>query len=225
MRRFRFHIGTLVILVLLLGVSFAALRESNEIWDSSIFSSTLCMLLISILLAVHRTEKRRAFWLGFALFGSAYLGVSLLPTIESRLITTKALGFLDSKVSRSSPDGLTYFDYDNDGLMDLVVANNSQPTVLSLNKGNGTWQDVVEAGPSNPPDNQARSPWQRLLGTSLKGSSGTTEHFVRIGHSLLAIIVASIGGYIYRRLYASNRQAVEPSAIPAGSTSPDRSGS
>src|SRR5271157_4336516 len=38
MRRFRFHIGTLVILVLLLGFGFAALRESNETWDSSIFS-------------------------------------------------------------------------------------------------------------------------------------------------------------------------------------------
>jgi hypothetical protein len=33
MRRFRFQIGTLVILVLILGIAFAALRESNEIWD------------------------------------------------------------------------------------------------------------------------------------------------------------------------------------------------
>jgi hypothetical protein len=30
MRRLRFHLGTLVIVVLLLGVGFAALRESNE---------------------------------------------------------------------------------------------------------------------------------------------------------------------------------------------------
>ena len=44
MRRFRFHLGTLVILVLLLGVGFAALRESDETWDSSIFSLTLGML-------------------------------------------------------------------------------------------------------------------------------------------------------------------------------------
>ena len=58
------------VLVLLLGVGFAALRESNEIWDSSVFSITLSVLLISILLAIHRAEKRRAFWLGFALFGS-----------------------------------------------------------------------------------------------------------------------------------------------------------
>jgi|BogFormECP12_OM1_1039635.scaffolds.fasta_scaffold128766_1 cbb3-type cytochrome oxidase subunit 3 len=97
MRRFRFHLGTLVILVLLLGVGFAAVRESNETWDSSIFTITLGVLLISILLAIHRTERRRAFWLGFALFGSAYMGFSLAPSIESRLLTTKALAYLDSK--------------------------------------------------------------------------------------------------------------------------------
>ena len=57
MRPFRFHIGTLLILVLILGVGFAALRESNEIWDSSIFSLTLGMLSVSILLAIHRTER------------------------------------------------------------------------------------------------------------------------------------------------------------------------
>jgi len=110
MRRFRFHIGTLVILVLLLGFGFAALRESNETWDSSIFSLTLVVLSISILLAIHRTDQRQAFWLGFALFGSAYLGVSLIPSIEPRLITTKELTFLDSKVPRSIPAGFADFD-------------------------------------------------------------------------------------------------------------------
>ena len=36
--------------------------------------------------------------MGFALFGSGYLGLSLIPSIESRLITSKALTYLDSKV-------------------------------------------------------------------------------------------------------------------------------
>ena len=98
MRPFRFHLDTLVILVLILGVGFAALRESNETWDSSIFSLTLGMLSVSILLAIHRTERRRAFWLGFALFGWTYVGLSLVPSVEPRLITTKALAYLDSKV-------------------------------------------------------------------------------------------------------------------------------
>ena len=43
-------------------------------------------------------EARRAFWIGFALFGWSYLGLSLVPSIESRLMTTKALAYLDSKV-------------------------------------------------------------------------------------------------------------------------------
>ena len=98
MRRLRFNIASLLGVILVLGVGFAALRESNDLWESGVFTLTLAALLISILLAVHRTESRRAFWIGFALFGWIYLGLSLVPSIESRLITTKALAYLDSKV-------------------------------------------------------------------------------------------------------------------------------
>src|SRR5262245_43481024 len=121
MRRFRFRLRTLLILIIVLGVGFAALRESNDPWESSIFSLMLGVFLISTLLAIHRSEKKRAFWLGFALFGAAYLAVSVVPSIESRLITTKALAFIDSKVSRSIPAGVVYFDSDNDGSMDVYV--------------------------------------------------------------------------------------------------------
>ncbi len=61
MRRIRFNIANLLVVVLFVAVGFAALRESSDLWDSSIFSLTLGVLLISILLAVHRTETRRAF--------------------------------------------------------------------------------------------------------------------------------------------------------------------
>jgi hypothetical protein len=171
MSRLRFHIATFVILILLLGVCLAALRESNEAWDSSIFSLTLGVLIISILLAIHRTEKRRAFWMGFALFGSAYMGMSLVPAIESRLITTRALAFLDSKVPRPIQGGLGYFEYAGDGFMDIQFANNTL------------------------------FPWNSLVGTSPKGSIGTTEHFVRIGHSVLAIVAALLGGQLSRYLH------------------------
>ena len=97
MRRFRFRIGTLLILIVVLGVGFAALRESNDIWDSGVFTLVLGALLVSILLAIHRNESRRAFWLGFALFGAAYLVMSLVQPIGSRLITTKMLAYIDSR--------------------------------------------------------------------------------------------------------------------------------
>jgi hypothetical protein len=185
MKRFRFHIGTLVILVLLLGVGFAALRESDETWDSGIFSLTLAVLLTSILLAIHRTEKRRPFWLGFALFRSAYLGLSLVPSIESRLITTHTLAYLDAKMPRSIPASVALYD--------LLVVNNSQPNALYRNQGNVVFEDVTAVAGLNPAGKEVMGKgWvsKVLVGTALAGSSGTTENFVRIGHSLLALIAA-----------------------------------
>ncbi len=184
MRPFRFHIGSLVLLVLLLGVGFVALRESNNLWDSSIFSLTLVVILISFLLGIHRTEKRGAFWLGFALFGSAYLALSLIPSIESRLLTTRALTYLDSKVPRSNAVAL----------YDVNIVNNSQQSAvhldaLYLDKRIGGWiKDLTTAG--------------------LVGPVGTTENFVRIGHSLLALIAAFLGGQLSRHLFSKNREPV-----------------
>lgn len=61
MRRIRFNIASLLVVILVLGVGFAALRESSDLWNSSVFSLALTALLISILLAFHRTDFKRAF--------------------------------------------------------------------------------------------------------------------------------------------------------------------
>jgi hypothetical protein len=218
MKRIRFNIASLLVVVLVLGVGFAALREASDLWESGVFTLTLAALLISILLAAHRTESKRAFWIGFALFGWTYLGLSLVPSIESRLISTKALAFLDSKVPRSIPAGFVYADFDNDGKMDLYVANNA----LYPNKGTVVFEDVTANAGLNPAGNQGKGSGSLDLKNSarlwLRGSVGTTENFLRIGHSLIALIAASLGGYISRRLYANSREAVEESATLPGST-------
>ena len=107
MRRIRFTIASLLVVVLFVAVGFAALRESSDLWASGIFTVTLAALLTSILLAVHRIESRRAFWIGFALFGWTDVGLSLAPSIDSRLITTKAFAYLDSKMPGRSVGGFT----------------------------------------------------------------------------------------------------------------------
>ena len=55
MSRIRFNIASLLVVVLFVAVGFAALRESSEVWDSGVFTLTLAVLLVSILLAIHRT--------------------------------------------------------------------------------------------------------------------------------------------------------------------------
>ena len=204
MTRFRFHIGTLVILILVLGVGLAAVREANETWDSSIFSITLGMLLISILLTVHRVEKRRAFWLGFALFGSAYLGLSLVPSIESRLITTKALAYLDSKVpGRSS--GISSSQL----LWNLLVLGSPSNSVQGV--------DVTTAGNQLAISDQGQVwLWNRTTGRLLGGWSGTSENFVKIGHSLFALLAGWLGGQLSRRLYRDSRHPEVSTPVESG---------
>jgi hypothetical protein len=231
MRKLRFNIASLLLVVSVVAVGVAALRESSDFWDSVLFTLTLGVLLIAMHLAIHRTDKRRAFWLGFGLFGSAYLGLSLIPSIESRLITTKGLSLIDSKVRRSNlaREGLTFFEYD-DGRLDQFVVNNSQPNSLYLNKGNGKFQDVTAIAGLNQAPNPGvnygsgfreataaeKLYLSDLAGRGLGGSRGTTENFIRIGQTLLTLIVAFSGGWLSRHWYdREHRRASGARAAPA----------
>ncbi len=69
MRHLRFNIAGALGAILFVAVGFAALREADELWDSWLFSLTLGLLLVAVLLAIDRTGARRPFWIGFALFG------------------------------------------------------------------------------------------------------------------------------------------------------------
>ncbi|MFI5461519.1 MAG: hypothetical protein ACHRXM_39505 [Isosphaerales bacterium] len=183
MTRIRFTIASLLIVVLFLAVGFAALREASELWASGIFTLTLGVLLVSILLAVHRDSTRRAFWIGFALFGWGYLGPSLVPSIESRLITTKALAYLDSKVPGRSPAVFTiqFTTSAAGGVNKQIQAVAFAPTLTTVNQG------TVRL-------------WDSATGKLLQGWGGTTENFVKIGHSLFALLAGWLGGLLSRRL-------------------------
>src|SRR5262245_54189740 len=86
----------LMIFVLACGVGTAALTASTAMWARVVFSATLLILTAAILLAVF---GRRAFWLGFSLFGWAYLVSSLIPPVQSRLLSTTGLAYLDAKTA------------------------------------------------------------------------------------------------------------------------------
>ncbi len=206
MRRFRFNIASLLVVVLILGVAFAALRESSDHWDCGVFTLTLCVLLVSILLAVQRCEARRAFWLGFVLFGWIYLGLSLVPSIESRLITTKALAYLDTKVPGRTQG---YF------------------TIQVTGTISGTPGNQVQAVAFSPQGNQLATSslgtvrlWDAATGRLLGGWAGTTENFVRIGHSLLALLAGWLGGLLSRRLWRASRPLEESTPVNLEGTNP-----
>ncbi len=204
MRRFRFRIGSLLILVAFLGVGFAALREANHFWESLVLTASFGILLVSILLAVHRRAERRAFWIGFALFGWGYLGLTMIPSIEPRLLTSWGLTQLDAL--RAGDRALLV----TDGSVRVNVGNNA--TIASSSVAfspNGS--SMVT---SNKGSLQIWSTGGRLI-----WAGGTTESFVQIGHSFVALILAWLGGQLSRLLHVRNQEpspAVAPSVEAPG---------
>jgi hypothetical protein len=196
MPRIRFSIASLLVVVIVLAVAFAALREASDIWSSGIVTLTVGALLTSILLAVHRAASARAFWFGFALFGCTYLVLSFVPAIESRLITTKGLTYLDSKVPGRSPAVFSIR--------------------LSVSGGTSA-KSQIQAIAFSPSGNQVAGSgsgvvrlWNATTGKLLQGWGGTTENFVNIGHSFIALLVGWLGGLLSRRL---SRVSGQPEAL------------
>jgi len=205
MRRIRFTIANLLVVVLFVAVGVAALRESSDIWDSGLFSLTLGILLISILIAVHRTESRRAFWIGYALFGWIYVGLSLVPSVEPRLITTRALSYLDSKVPGRS----------------LKIARVRHSVSWSYRSPGNEVQDVAFSMDGSRLATSSQGNvwvWDATTGKLLGGWRGTTDNFVRIGHSLFALLVGWFGAQLSRYLCPASRSSEPSAAVNIGET-------
>jgi hypothetical protein len=179
MRRFRFKIASLLGAILVLGVGFAALRESSDFWESGIFTGTIGVLLLSILLAAQRRESGRAFWLGFALAGWTYLVLTAVPSLESKLITSMALTYIDSNLPGRS------FEIHTTLPEILRIANANRPATQTL--------DSLTLWKSETPG--SGGVW-----------TGSTANFVRIGHSLFALGLGWLGGQLSHRLCQSSRR-------------------
>ena len=94
--------------------------------------------------------------------------------------------------------------------MDLFVESTRYRS-FNFNKGDGKFEDD---GLRRLNRSRKHMFLNILVGTSPTGSSGTTENFVRIGHSLLALIAAFLGGLLSRYFFATNRMPVSGSVNP-----------
>jgi hypothetical protein len=79
---FRFTIRDALLWTAGLGASIALgaffLRNASQLWCSTLaFYGTLSILLVALLVAINRQGSTRAFWAGFAIFGLAYLHLTL----------------------------------------------------------------------------------------------------------------------------------------------------
>jgi hypothetical protein len=193
MRRIRFSIRSLLVFILICGVAFAALKESTDWWERGAFSLTVASLVVSVLLAIHRGGERRAFWLGFALVGCCYLGLSLIPQVESRFISSRALAELHAKL----PGQPISWDASIVSPVSAVPFQPNQWIPVTATDGNGNqilpsgWQPTIV--------------WRWSDWGLVKNWGNSPENFVTIGHSLIALLLAWLGGILSRRLSSRPR--------------------
>jgi hypothetical protein len=99
MRTVRFPIAGLMGAVLVVALGSAALRNASTTWAGATFLLTCGVLCLAVVGIVCRGDAKRAWWLGFALFGWGYLvlafwslvdlpTMALLDTIGARLGVT-----------------------------------------------------------------------------------------------------------------------------------------
>jgi hypothetical protein len=107
MKRPRFTLTQLMAIVLLIGFAFAMLRNANEFWAIATFNLAIFLNSTALVAAIVRKGRARAKWVGFAVFGWAYLVVDLLPDRSSgsfgfgpipkpRLLIDKGFTFVQS---------------------------------------------------------------------------------------------------------------------------------
>jgi hypothetical protein len=94
----RFSIASLLSTVAIFAVGLACLMFASTPWAGAVLSVTLGILTLALLGVGYRRGERRAFWVGFALCGWAYMALSSGPWftdyIRPRLVTTSLLDWL-----------------------------------------------------------------------------------------------------------------------------------
>jgi hypothetical protein len=180
----RFSIAGLLVLIMYCGLAFAALKQSTDLWQSAVFSFTSFLLVTAALLAIHRGGSRRHFWLGFLLFGTVYLALSLYPPTESRLLSSKGFELVQS-VLHSQPTSY-----------DIVVTAYDQIQHTDVLSVPATQKDFRY--------------WNASTGKFVALSGGAPENFASIGHSLVTLLFAWSGGIFSRWLGRPPTAADEP---------------
>lgn len=80
----RFSLLAVMLAVLYVAVVLTALRYANELWAGAMFTLVLILLLTGTLAAIFHKERRRAFWVGFSLFGwTMFIVDTDMPYVQS----------------------------------------------------------------------------------------------------------------------------------------------
>jgi hypothetical protein len=204
MRRSRLSIRSVLFLIAIFGVGFAALKHPTNWWSGGLLLGDLCLFVFAAMAIAYRQGSRRAFWLGFALFGWAYLVIGFAPGLRVAtrpyLLSTRALERAWPKERDKTLRLTVLLRYD----AALAIAQRSAPTSSVKLSDDMSSREVALAASS-------KSPASYVVRKVARRGPGS-EEFYRVGHPLSALLAAMIGGGIAWTLFAARADRPERAA-------------
>jgi hypothetical protein len=240
MRATRVSIGSLLAVIGIFGVALAALRNPSYLWANAAFTTALAAVMAAVVNTVFGRGSRRAYWIGFALFGGIYLSICSMPALRDsvcpRLVTEAILDVVYALMAPDAPQASASFTITamvNGGPVVLspalgvpapMPAPPVPPIALSARVGSGPTQNSAPALPMPalpplmiPPPPPQPDPWTAWTAPdrSIVYGIGSIAHasseaFRQIGHSLTALLVATLGGVFARHRYHAYARDAHP---------------
>lgn len=196
----RYSIAALMLVILVSAVAIAALKQASDTWAGILLILTLLLLGTAVFGATYRRERRRAFWLGFAVFGWGYLTLSAGPwfsdQVAPKLPTTLLLNYAHAKANP---------EQQRVGAVQVLTRLAPPP--------GGPQPVQVQGSPITVTGNVILANGSGASGTQtlsffLMGQTNL-EQFTRVGHCLFALLAAIVGGLIAQGFQRTNRAAAE----------------
>jgi hypothetical protein len=192
----RFSIRGLLTAIAISGIILALLRSSLPVWANAAYTVAIVAIVAGASSAILGREARRAYWVGFSLFGATYLMLS------DQLATEAMLDLLYPYVTQ---------------LPEPVPATPTAATAVSV----GSTVQFTYVPPPVPPVGSILPPtfgsanalpasaWEywmkpdRRIGEfyPVEFANYSSASFRRIGHSFVALLAATLGGAFVRWRY------------------------
>jgi hypothetical protein len=216
MPKLRLSIGTILKWIALLGIGFAALKNSSQWWANGLLLGDVCLCVFALMSIGYRSGARRAFWIGFALFGWAYLILAFAPGVREmakpHLVSTKLLQKMVPEVEmfafvvslNGTVTGSGSTSTVGPWTVNGVMQTNSPATITLRSTSGSTGPAWGGSGTTAPP--------YILTADAPIGPNGPVFH--RVGHALCVVLAGIIGGGIALLLFATRRRS--PSDEEAG---------
>jgi hypothetical protein len=222
MRAPRFSIRSLLGGIAITGVGLAMLRSPLPVWGNVAYTVAGVAVIAGASIAIIGRDAQRAYWVGFTLFGAGYLGFSDQLVTETMLdLIYPCLAPESIEPPPASPNILAA----PAGVPVGSAVQYAYPTspVSSAGSVPATPTLVSVSAPATPfsVSAPAISGWDywlkpdRRLGELYYSefSSFSPTSFRRIGHSLVALLAAALGGAFVRWRYEEHARKRQPTEV------------